>query len=149
MTEQEINVAIASLLPKLFVIHKPCHDPFGYYRENGQGYTTLEGAWTVTEEVAKKYASGRPTDFDRVVAEPAPIHNCCNDQNAMHEIEDSVIDPYFIDEYVTELYMVLERFWTPDRWVTFSRLGIDYAFTHATAHQRAEAFLRVKGLWKE
>lgn len=57
---------------ELFVIHKPIHDPFGYYRENAYGYTTLSDAWRVPWDVAMRYVSGRPTDPDRVIAEPAP-----------------------------------------------------------------------------
>lgn len=73
MTPESQIAALASLDgPPLFVIHKPIHDPFGYYRENAHGYTTLAEAWTVTEEVGKRYIGGRPTDYDRVVLEPAP-----------------------------------------------------------------------------
>jgi len=51
MTPEQINAAIAEACGvKLFVIHKPIHNPFGYYRENAHGYTSnLAEAWKVTE----------------------------------------------------------------------------------------------------
>jgi len=72
-----------------------------------------------------------------------------NDLNAMHEAESVVIEPWEIDRYAHELYQVLERFWTAKRWSDFSRHGVYYAFAHATAAQRAEAFLRAFGDWEE
>lgn len=64
--------ALSELDEALFVIHKPIHDPFGYYRKEACGYTILSEAWRVTEEVGLKYIGGRSTDHDRVILEPAP-----------------------------------------------------------------------------
>lgn len=71
-----------------------------------------------------------------------------NDLNAMYQCEETLL-PAEIDEYAKHLYMIVERFWTCDRWVKFSRYSINHALAHATARQRAEAFLRVRGLWKD
>ena len=62
----------------------------------------------------------------------------CNDLNAMHVAEESL----FTDnqklrwKYVSELHITAE----PTRWG-------NYAGAHATARQRAEAFLRTIGRW--
>lgn len=76
------------------------------------------------------------------------VPNYLHDLNAMHEAEEK-LHPSEIDRYAEQLYMVLERFWTPAKWVKFSRYSIDYAFAHATAAQRAEALLRTIGKWVE
>jgi hypothetical protein len=69
-----------------------------------------------------------------------------NDLNAMHEAEGSVI---FADSSLAEEYgMRLGKTYHP-RWfidVTGSQLA---AMCHATAAQRAEAFLRTLNLWQE
>ncbi len=72
-----------------------------------------------------------------------------NDLNAMQVAEYCRIYPHDIEKYAQELYMVLERYWTVDRWVKFSRLEIDYAFISAKSHHKAEAFLRTIGNWKD
>jgi len=69
-----------------------------------------------------------------------------NDLNAMHEAENSVI---FADSSLAEEYgMRLGKTYHP-RWfidVTGSQLA---AMCHATAAQRAEAFLRTIGKWED
>lgn len=83
MKPEKINIAIAELRGvNLFVIRKPIHAPSSYYRENACGYTmSLNEAWKVPEDVAKKYICGRPTDPDRVIMEPAPPPDYLNDAN--------------------------------------------------------------------
>ncbi len=64
--------------PKLYVIRKPMHDPFGFYRPEAKGYTgSLAEAWKVTKEVAEKYiCHGKAAlEPDRVIMEPAPLLN--------------------------------------------------------------------------
>lgn len=89
MTPDKINKAIAEWMNlRLFVIHKPIHDPFGYYRENAHGYTSnINEAWKVTAEVAAKYTTGPAyeNEPDKVIAEPAPIPNFYKDLNACRE----------------------------------------------------------------
>ena len=73
MNAQDQIKALAELDgPPLFVIRKPIHDPFGYYRKDACGYCGLNEAWRVTEEVGRLHIGGRPTDHDRVILEPAP-----------------------------------------------------------------------------
>jgi hypothetical protein len=72
--------------------------------------------------------------------------NYLSDLNAMHEAEGSVI---FADSALSEEYgMRLGKSYHP-RWfleITSSQLA---AMCHATAAQRAEAFLRTLNLWEE
>ncbi len=141
MTPEAQRRAIADCMPKLFVIRKQIHDPFGYYREKAAGYTTRAEAWQVTEEEGRKYISGRPTDNDRVVLEPAPMPDYPSDLNAMHKAEETLTNEQQRD-YFNELSIT-----------SGARAGEHplYAFTicHATAAQRAEAFLRTLNLWTE
>lgn len=91
MTADSQRVAIAKAVgvAGLFVINKPRYAPFGYYRENGKGYTaTLENAWKVSEEVGQKYTmyTDAPTGTSeweyRIVLEPTPIPDYLNDLNS-------------------------------------------------------------------
>jgi hypothetical protein len=66
------------------------------------------------------------------VAVRCPIPDYCHDLNAMHEAE-KMLSPYQQDDYWNELAGLLHQ---PQ-------------MVHASARQRAEAFLRVKGLWKQ
>lgn len=143
MNAEKQQIAIASKLPKLFVIHKPIHDPFGYYRENGHGYTTLDQAWRVTEDVARKHITGPAyeNEPDRVVMEPAPIPDYLNDLNAVHEVEKI----YASTQYFYELQTVCGM---PRGLVLYDIESIKHIIT-ATAAQRAEALLRAMGLWED
>ena len=60
-----------------------------------------------------------------------PFPNYCNDLNAIHEAEKGLNDEQWV-AYGKEL----------------SRLGV-FPMVHATAHQRAEAFLRTLEKWEE
>jgi len=68
------------------------------------------------------------TKFDR------KLPDYCHDLNAMHEAETVLYrdQPHSWQEYTDQLRIVCE-----------------YPIHRATAHQRAVAFLRCKGLWKE
>ena len=66
-----------------------------------------------------------------------------NDLNAMHEAE-KVLTPYTRPEYLCQLFDAATR----------GRSGLypvdeNYLSHHATASQRAEAFLRTIGKWEE
>lgn len=144
MTQEQQRVAIAEWVgPKLFVLHKPIHDPFGYYREDAQGYTGhISEAWKVTEEVARKHVSGRPTDPDRVIAEPAPLPDYCNDLNAIHEAENRLkVDQ--IGDYENRLYGITDYRDSVkgDAAIFWSQHSL-YRNIHATAEQRSEALCR-------
>lgn len=69
------------------------------------------------------------------------LPNYCNDLNAMHEAEKTLwpMEPIFLSTYC-ELLMK-SRY--PSEW------GSAWGYIHATARQRAEAFLRTIGKWKE
>lgn len=137
MTPEAQQAAISEVVkPKLFVIHKPIHDPFGYYREKGHGYTTLAEAWRVTEEVGKQYIGGRSTDPDRVILEPAPSPDYLTDLNAMHEAEMTIANAK--GEMPQAWYSHIVRI-----------CGSNGKAMRATAAQRREAFLRTLGLWQD
>jgi len=59
------------------------------------------------------------------------IPNYCTDLNAMHEAEKGLEDPDCYEEWLADVCG-----------------GTSYLF-HATARQRAEAFLRTLGKWEE
>ena len=129
MTEQEINIAVSQACGWTHVRWAGC--AIWGTKPNSE-YSQLPDHW---------YA-GCPDDRPNVP-------DYCHDLNAMWLVEEEHLLPAGIDEYAEHLYMVVEKFWTCERWVKFSRYSINHALSHATAMQRAEAFLRVKGLWKE
>jgi len=143
MTDQEMRIAIEEACGlKVFVLHKLYHDPFGYYRENANGYTNdIEKAWHVTAEVAAKYVNSRKDQPDRVIAEHAPTPDYPNDLNAMHEAINSLPEELqfrFTEKLESVIKPLCGKPWT---WI--------WLCATATARQRAEAFLRTIGKWKE
>jgi len=76
---------------------------------------------------------GFPTASSRPYAELFEFPDYLNDLNAMHEAE-KVLDYYQQSEFVSRLS---------------SKVSHGFNFCHATASQRAEAFLRTIGKWKE
>lgn len=73
----------------------------------------------------------------------------CHDLNAMHEAENCLEGSYLASDYEVEVRAVLVR-------CAYIRLAPgaepfvrNFRLLHATARQRAEAFARVKGVWKE
>jgi hypothetical protein len=74
-------------------------------------------------------------------AQSAP--NYCNDLNAMHEAEElSVIN---LHDYGMHLYQIV----VPLETRVFVKNDPNVYIWHATARQRAEAFLRTLGKWEE
>lgn len=71
--DAELNAVFQEAFePRAFVIYKPIYGDWGYYRAKGAGYTTRDRAWRVTEQEGAEYVSGRKTDSDRVILQPAP-----------------------------------------------------------------------------
>jgi len=64
-------------------------------------------------------------------------------------LAEETLDPHFIDEYSNALLGVLIHHWTEERWHKFSDSGKWYAIATATESQRLDAWLKVKGLWRE
>jgi hypothetical protein len=83
-------------------------------------------------------------DYNRVIpcldanCNPFPGHDeppdFCNDLNHMHQVEKHLGDPQLHDEYEEALSNVMGN--------------VGWLF-HATARERAEAFLRVLNKWKD
>ena len=67
----------------------------------------------------------------------------CNDLNAMHEAERS-LNSQHVQDYTFNLLHVTNN----DGTGFYGTLGC-FAHVHATAAQRAEAFLRTLGKWEE
>ena len=77
--------------------------------------------------------------------------NYCQDLNAMHEAE-KMLTNYKWPIYTTEIRRIIQRdcdteaHYLPDCTVAYIA---DFWFFHATARQRAEAFLRTLNRWKD
>lgn len=72
------------------------------------------------------------------------IPDYCNDLNAMHEAEGS-LNGWKIDTYIGHLYESNQAdIISPNLW---ERIAVRRS-THATARQRAEAFLKTIGKWE-
>jgi hypothetical protein len=79
------------------------------------------------------FANTRPTD----------LPDYCNDLNAMHEGERS-LNSQHVQDYTLNLLSVTNN----DGTRFHGTLGC-FAHVHATARQRAEAFLKTIGKWEE
>jgi len=144
LTTEQKNVRIAeSMGPKLFVIHKPIHDPFGLYRPNARGYTNnLADAWKVTEEEGKKYVSGRPADTDRVVLLPAPHPAYFTDLNAAVTLCDAMAK-----EGLVRLAKYAGGYWGVE--INLENPPRNYKASAPTLPAAiCEAYAAAKGLWK-
>jgi len=147
MKQEKQRIAIAEACgPKLYMICKPIHAPFCYYRPNAKGYTNnTSEAWKVTAEEAKKHVTGKSYEGepDRVISEPAPLPDYLNDLNAMHEAEKILNEKQAV-WYLQKLTQV--RF----KAGVSGMIGCMIDKTvFATASQRAEAFLRTIGKWED
>lgn len=106
------------------------------------------------EEMAMHYSGGmRPRIFKlfklfkRWFLNPPSLFvesppNYPEDLNAMHEVEKAFA-PADLDVYENFLIETLARHKNTDNSVSSEMIW------HAAAHQRAEAYLRMKGLWKD
>ena len=65
----------------------------------------------------------------------------CHDLNAMHEAENmlTIDEQHSFVNHLANMLSCSYDFWDKEE---------DWKLTHSTARQRAEAFLRVKGLWR-
>ena len=75
-----------------------------------------------------EFAGGIPSGRKLPNGLERDLPDYCHDLNSMHEAELTVMGD--------------------SRWFIWMQAKTDVAGVHATAMQRAEAFLRVKGLWK-
>lgn len=142
MTDQQINAAIAEITGsnKLVGLKKRGM----WWRHKARGYTYNESeAWRITEEEAKKYA--RPNDIDAVTVERFKPIDYCNDLNAIMRATQQTFGTAASKLEYTEQ---LTRACKTDGWVILSASDA-FDLIHATARQRAEAFLRALGKWEE
>lgn len=172
MTPEAINIAVAEACgtaDRWVLIKRGL-----YYRPNRHGYTNnISEAWVLTEAEADKHTY--PYDAP-VKKQRAPVLNYFASLDAMHEAEKVLIKddekfacssrPY---DYPTIKYKQVLRAITgaklkeetivsgekqngTPRFLStyvYASPWEDMKLVHATAAQRAEAFLRTKGLWRE
>jgi hypothetical protein len=85
---------------------------------------------------------GIPSGIKPPLRDWMPVPDWPADLNACHEFEETLTDEDQSD-YTDALALVLRANWN-------SNNGYDHwMIAHATARQRCEAFLKVKGLWRE
>lgn len=89
---------------------------------------------TTNGEVCQSWQGWRTQDEDE---QSQPVPNYLSDLNAMHETEKMLFDLNLWDEYESHLNKVCEVF----------TLYPHRHLIHATAAQRAEAFLKTLNLW--
>lgn len=110
--------------------HIALMESLGWRKESG--FMEYDGAflpWTVWVRNGEKVGNDKAPNF-------------LNDLNAMHEAEKTLIDWV---EYRINLSHVVGIGYAPD----LDICDDIKSFLSATAAQRAEAFMRTKGLWKE
>jgi hypothetical protein len=120
MTDRQINLAIA----------KAC----GWTDIRDSGVWHNFAPWGLPPQVK----SPKETSSD-CISVPNFVPNYCNDLNAMHEAEKVLMlnDNWRMGEYEARLFNSVEEM-----------NNVNLCF-HATARQRAEAFLRTLGKWEE
>ncbi len=77
------------------------------------------------------------------VTQHSKLPNYCTDLNAMHEAEESSV--INLHDYGMHLYQIV----VPLETRVFVKSDPNVYIWHATARQRAEAFLRTLGKWEE
>lgn len=147
MTDQNMNIAIAEACGwKWYRTHRTTGKPHRslYHPELSREYiATLQPA-DMTE----------PKCSNEFIMREGMIPNYCNDLNAMHDVWAS-FDFEQKMEFAFELRQVVRNKWDRDH-EAFKSMFVDEPpqvqlaeTANASAHQRAEAFLKVVGKWKE
>jgi hypothetical protein len=141
VSDEEINVAIAEAcgIP-MFGLKKRGY----WYRPNARGYTDRNneaGRYTLVE--AKKHEYKRGNADERVTIFQLPPPDYCNDLNAMHGAEKIFdgMDYKFKNKYVGTLEEILEVEIKKEDPECIPDVS-GFEMINATAHQRAEAFLK-------
>ena len=137
MSPQQINRAIAeSLGEPLYLVNKSGW----FYRPGGNGYTAVESdAWKLPYSEAVKHVS---TNADvPVTIQPCTPLNFTDSLDACRLFEEK-INPNDEIGYMEELSQYVEYF-DP---LTHTDL---FKIATATPLQRCEAYLRMKGIWRE
>lgn len=143
MTDQEINEAIAEACGATWSkVLNPCCDSEASwqlaFREQKPGthHLSLGMPWQVDFVVATE-----PTDNAKRTTN---IPSYCQDLNAMHEAEKVLHDKQLA--WTIQLVKATNGAWVNSCSLHYADV---IAIAHATARQRAEAFLRTIGKWKE
>ncbi len=140
MNEQEINAAIAEAVgtDKWYAVEKAGW----YYRPNARGYTNrIEEAGRYTKEDARRLlVRGEPMSIVRI-----PPPNYVADLNAMHEAEKLFEREESLEAFAENLAVVVFGE-CPDALLRYSDAA---RLVSAKPRQRAEAFLRTLGKWRD
>ncbi len=143
MTNDEINIAIAEVCGKLKCWpHKWEWAIETYYHPD----TGIEPQYrTLNYYACSQCGETRGS----LVADIPNVKDYCSDLNAMHEAE-KVLDEAQVEAYGITLWTLIHPKHTIEVITKgcFSGKGVFMA-VHATAQQRAEAFLRTVGKWKD
>lgn len=143
--EQRIAIAEAWLEAQKFILYQQPKGTTGY-----RG-CDLSGNWILRRVNGDLCGTNYPTKeacWNGNIEEVAKRNNYLESLDAMHEAEKSM-DCLLRRDYVANLWKVCgfdadsANFWTE-----YNFRGI-YALLHATAKQRAEAFLKTIGKWKD
>lgn len=146
MTETDQQIAIAEACGmKICWPHKDKQVTEQVTIPDSYPYRTVTRHYFVCQK-CKRIRGGLVTD-----TLPDTVPDYLHDLNAMHGVEEAAIEPHLICEYSHHLRRVVEKEWERlgKRVFEFSDLDWQYAVAHATAAQRAEAFLRTKGKYKD
>lgn len=88
-----------------------------------RGYTNIHYDWINGSDAIKDWMHDKGRG----------IPDYCHDLNAMHEVEVSIL----ISDSLTS------------KWLIYMQANTNVCGVHATALQRAEAYARVKGIWRD
>ena len=119
MTPEQINIAIAEACGAEWVVSRyrlGIREALLVFRDR---YTPAE-SWDIPSSI-------EDAKLFRVRSVHHSVPRYCTDLNAMHEAEKYFNDPQLMDEYTENITIVMD--------------GVGWIW-HATAAQRAEAFLR-------
>lgn len=125
MSDEEINIAIAEEMG--FRAEKWESGGWMLYRENRRLHHPLDGTCSL----------------ESCFYQHAPDY--CNDLNAMHEAENVLVSQCKEHDY---WFFVRQLMGFPDAECDWDEV-LHFNAIHATARQRAEAFLRTLGKWED
>lgn len=139
MTTEQIRIAVAEEMgtAAFYAVRKEGY----YYRPNAHGYTSrIEEAGRYSKEEARRHLM-RGEVMDIV---PIPPPDYPNDLNACAEFEATLSEKE-VAFYLTKLLLVRYRTGADHGMIACMQDKLAFA----TARERCEAFLRLRGKWKE
>lgn len=102
-----------------------------------QGWVRCSFTRTEMQEEAVWHLEGKGFELE------SDLPNYPHDLNAMHEVEKTLIGANGYSEYPEVLYQVVYKN------VVDQPLELHFSIVHASASQRLEAYLKLKGKWQD